>query len=114
VSSPFEFPEAGAKRRIEPEPWYYGFLSGYAKMWMFFAILATLAVVVPAIISYVVFMFQSSDLPDYVRIAATVGTFTWVVAAVFVLIFVLFFIALILLAVDAGRNLRKIRENTRG
>lgn len=91
---------------LPPEPWYYGFLSGYAKVVMILGlILAGLA-----LLSGVVYGALNLQFNAVVGIALMVGGILY---AAIIALTTLIGVAFILLVVDAARNLREIRRQTK-
>jgi hypothetical protein len=114
LNMPQENPFAGFDVELsEPaEPWFYGFLSAYAKTAMVVAIGITVGVALFAIGAYA-YALSTIDMPPAVAFTAGAAVAGLAVMLMLVLVAVLFQVALLLLAVDAGRSLRRIKANTR-
>jgi tRNA G26 N,N-dimethylase Trm1 len=91
-----EFKKAAEQARLDHEPWYYGFLAFCSKAAM---ILDTLGTVVLTVLA---FAYSNEKMPVARGIVLTWLWIQWV-ASVFTLSF-------FLLAVDAARNLRAMRQ----
>jgi energy-converting hydrogenase Eha subunit E len=89
---------------IPPEPWYYGFLNGYAKLYLAsgliqFGVILSLAVLLPLEDDSVVFSLHN-------RLIALGVSTVWLVSVTLVA-------CPIFVAVDAARNIRATRYGTR-
>lgn len=107
LAEPEGFPavaDAGpADHLTRPEPWYYGFLDGYAKLLLYLGFLAVfLATLFPLWTA-----FQMLQVSLVTAIILMLGTLAVALVAI---VGVLLTVALILLTVDAARNLREIRK----
>jgi hypothetical protein len=94
---------SGGVGEMEPddEPWFYGFLAGYAFLLMFVSII---------IMTFGVLLVGVGASAQNVPPAQIFGA---VLILIVMFIGVLVTVAFILLAVDIGRNLRAINRNTR-
>jgi hypothetical protein len=89
------------------EPWFYGFIDAYAKIWMWFALLVFALVVLGAGAAA---LKLATGFGGVYSIAAPLAFGAIVVIAVPGLIGVLLAVAFMRLVVDAARNLRAIRQ----
>ena len=86
------------------EPWYYRFLEGYGKALLVLGLVeAVLCVIAALVVCYAVARGGSSGSAILTGLAVVVGLG-------FFLLSVLFVVALIQLALEAGRNLRAVRR----
>lgn len=86
---------------MPPEPWFYGFLDGYAKLCVGLAVVQFLLVLCGAVIGILTTMSENQRIP---LVAGTVVlvSLAWMLGIILVS-------CPILLAVDAARNLRAMR-----
>jgi hypothetical protein len=109
AEEPFAVPEPlPSGPPVVSEPWYYGFLGAYATLAMWLELLASTFVLV----LFLIYVFRANmQLETSEGTTAFLLSFlTAVPVYAFVVIFILFKAAMILLAVDAGRNLQALRE----
>lgn len=100
---PIDLDPDAPSRPAGPEPWYYGFLAGYAKVFLILGFVVTGLMVLLALISVIgLAVFGTMFVIGY--IVATI------LMAAFMLLMVVISMAFILLVVDAARNLREIRR----
>jgi hypothetical protein len=98
-------------RTIEPEPWYYRFLSTYANVILWLAIGAAILTLVGFGAIGALALAASPDQPSAGAICS--GLIAFLALAFYVgllLVSVLLYVAYILLAVDIGRNVREMRH----
>ena len=92
------------------EPWFYGFIDTYAKVWMWFSLLVgTLGFLGAAGATFSISRATVAPRDDHAWIMAFVFIATIVVFALW-LLGILLSVAFMHLAVDIGRNLRAIRH----
>lgn len=96
-----------------PEPWYYGFLEGYAQLAMFLGIASVVLCGIGVIAAAVIWGgLGDGRMTPAGAVSLVVGGLAWLLVLASFLLVILFQVALVLLVVDIGRNLRKIRQNT--
>jgi hypothetical protein len=112
--SPWDLEATTPGATLGPEPWYYGFLTGYAKVVMGLSIAVMLLGSVWIVFSVTAIwgMLGRERFTMGQMVSLGFGGIVGLLALVLVLLGILFNVALILLFVDIGRNLRKIRQNT--
>lgn len=117
TSTPAASPKAEAKREPKPaakahvssEPWYYLFLEGYARLVLGLGIgLAGLGLFA-SVLSFVIMIFESDSLLNMLLFFGLLLVQVAVLA--FFLLGISYVVALVLLLVDAARNLRELRRN---
>jgi hypothetical protein len=93
---------------VMAEPWYYGFLAAYATLAMWLELMAS---------TLLLALFLIHGFRAYMQIETSEGTTAFLLHFLtglpvygLVVILILFKAAVILLAVDAGRNLRGLRD----
>jgi len=89
------------------EPWYYRFLEGYALTTMWIALTVLGLIALGTVVGFIVTLGQGG-VGLYIILALVYA----LAILVLMVLGIVFGVALILLAVDAGRNLREIRRNT--
>jgi hypothetical protein len=94
---------------LDVEPWYYGFLERWANVWKAWAIFWTVAMCVLITLACVLLPILAGK-PEYLWLILALPFF-WVYCLL-QLLTVLFVVAWMLLAVDAGRRLRSIDRKT--
>lgn len=114
----FDFQETAPPRRSSSEPWFYWFLSLIAWVMIILGAIGTLIVVGLPVVYFIVWSnsrSSSSAGPGDAMVLGLAG-WTWLsmlCPAVVALLVTMFWSALVLLAVDAGRSLRGIRDDMR-
>lgn len=93
----------------EPDPWYYGFLETYARVFLWLGISACVLSFLGFVAPVIHHTFtEATSTPAFVL------ALVWVLAAVLafglLILTILFWTALVLLAVDAARNLRSLNR----
>jgi hypothetical protein len=102
--SELAFAEDAVRLRAQVEPWYYRFLEKYAKALLVLGIAeAVFSGVAALVLCYA--LARGGSTPSALLTALAV-----VLGLVFFLLGILFVVALVQLALEAGRNLRAVRR----